>query len=164
MCKIDFMLNFKKIFVSIVLCLTLFNTNSYSEIVEKIEIKGNERISEETIMIFGDIAVGKNYETSDVNMLIKKLYETTFFSNISVQLINNKLRLFPNPSDWAFKDSDRIWVKFYIKNDAWTEDDNYEGGIRGVNSVNTVYRDHDFHWKPILWSLTTPSLPLEVNL
>ena len=76
---INFMLNYKKIFVSIILFLTFLNPNSYAEVVEKVEIKGNERISVETIMIFGDIALGKDYETSDVNSLIKKLFETTFF-------------------------------------------------------------------------------------
>ena len=87
------MSNFKKIFVSIVLFITFLNVNSYSEVVDKIEIKGNERISNETIIIFGDIAIGKNYEKSDVNSLIKKLYETTFFSNISIELENNKLSI-----------------------------------------------------------------------
>jgi outer membrane protein assembly factor BamA len=48
-------------------------------VVKKIEIKVNERISAETITIFGDMSVGKNYEISDINSLIKKLYDTTFF-------------------------------------------------------------------------------------
>ena len=55
------MSNFKKIFVLIVLFITFLNVNSYSEVVEKIEIKGNERISNETIIVFGDVAIGKNY-------------------------------------------------------------------------------------------------------
>jgi outer membrane protein insertion porin family len=61
--------------------------------VNKVEIQGNERISSETIMIFGDILIGKDYDTSDISLLIKKLYETTFFSNISVELKNNNLTL-----------------------------------------------------------------------
>ena len=44
-------------------------------------------------MIFGDITLGKNYQKSDINLLIKKLYETNFFSNISVALIDNKLSI-----------------------------------------------------------------------
>ena len=35
--------------------------------------------------------MGKNYEISDVNLIIKKLYETTFFSDISITLKDNKL-------------------------------------------------------------------------
>ena len=42
-------------------------------------------------MIFGDVTIGKNYEISDVNLTIKKLYETTFFSDISITLKDNKL-------------------------------------------------------------------------
>ena len=82
---------FKKRYSIAILFSILFTVNSYSEIVNRVEIQGNERISPETIMIFGDIAVGKNYEKSDISLLIKKLYETSFFSNISVELINNKL-------------------------------------------------------------------------
>ena len=80
------MRNFKKVFFVFILFFLVFNNKSYSEIVKKVEVKGNERISAETIIVFGDIEIGKNYESSDVNLLIKKLYETTFFSNISVDL------------------------------------------------------------------------------
>ena len=81
----------KNIFLSTALFLFLFNNNSYSEVINKIDVIGNERISLETIVVFGDVALGKDYSTSDVNLLIKKLYETTFFSNISVEIKNNKL-------------------------------------------------------------------------
>ena len=85
------MINLKKIFTSIILFFIFLSAHSHSEVVKKIEIKGNERISAETIAIFGDISVGKNYEISDINSLIKKLYDTTFFSNISVVVKNNIL-------------------------------------------------------------------------
>ena len=85
--------NIKKIFFAIILVFFTLNVNSYSEIVNKVNVKGNERISLETIVIFGDIEIGQNYETEDVNALIKKLYETTFFSNISVELINGVLSI-----------------------------------------------------------------------
>ena len=81
----------RKTFILAILFFAFLSVKSYSEIVEKIEIKGNERISNETIIVFGDIAKGKNYEKSDVNSLIKKLYETTFFSDISITLKDNKL-------------------------------------------------------------------------
>ena len=73
MCKVTFMTFLKKIFISITLFLFFFNANSYSEIINKIEVVGNERISTETIAIFGDVSLGKDYEASDVNLLIKKL-------------------------------------------------------------------------------------------
>ena len=82
--------NFKKIFFVFILFFLVFNNKSYSEIVKKVEVKGNERISLETIVIFGDIAIDKDYKSSDINLLIKKLYDTTFFSNISAEIKNNK--------------------------------------------------------------------------
>ena len=61
--------------------------------VNKVDIIGNERVSLETIVVFGDIKIGDNYESSDINLLIKKLYETTFFSDISVELKNGVLSI-----------------------------------------------------------------------
>ena len=90
---INFMADFKKIFVVILLFFIFFNVNSYSEVVNKVEVKGNDRISLETIIVFGDVSIGKNYERPDINLLIKKLYESNFFSNISVKLKNNKLSI-----------------------------------------------------------------------
>jgi len=91
--NINFMKLFKKIYILSTLLLFLFNINSYAEVVNKVEAKGNERISLETLVVFGDIIIGKNYEESDISLLIKKLYETSFFSNISIELKNNKLTL-----------------------------------------------------------------------
>jgi len=83
------MSNIKKIIFF--LFFILFSFHSYAEIVKKIEVVGNERISKETIQVFGDISLGKDYEQSDLNIIIKKLYDTTFFSNLSIKIDNNKL-------------------------------------------------------------------------
>ena len=88
-----FMLSLRKIFFAVTFFFVLLTVKSYSEVVNTIVIKGNERISKETIAMFGDIAIGKNYEDSDVNLIIKKLYDTTFFSQISVTLENNTIQI-----------------------------------------------------------------------
>ena len=80
-----------KFIVFVILSLSFSASFSYAEVVNKIQVEGNERVSLETIAIFGDIELGKNYESKDINLLIKKLYETSFFSNISVNLENNLL-------------------------------------------------------------------------
>ena len=68
------MANFKKIFFVFVLFFLAFGVKSYAGVVNKVEVKGNDRITLETIIIFGDIIIGENYESSDINLLIKKLY------------------------------------------------------------------------------------------
>ena len=85
------MKNFIKIFFVFNLFFLSFSFKSTAEVVKKIEIQGNERITKETIVIYGDIKIGFDYEASDINLLIKKLYETTFFSDISVVLDNGIL-------------------------------------------------------------------------
>ena len=64
---------------------------AFSEVVKKIEITGNDRISTETIKMFSDINIGDDLEDSDINNLLKRLYETNFFQDISVKLSSNKL-------------------------------------------------------------------------
>jgi len=81
----------KKILLITSVFFTFVCNVSYSETINKVNVKGNERISAETVLIFGDIVIGQNFEPSDANLLIKKLYETTFFSDISVNFKNNIL-------------------------------------------------------------------------
>ena len=90
------MRRFTKIFTFVLFLFILFNGNSYSDVVKKVEVKGNNRISIETIMVFGDISVGKDYNIADVNSLIKKLYSTLFFSDISASIKNNILSIVVN--------------------------------------------------------------------
>ena len=85
--------NFKKIFFVFILYFLAFSAKSSAEIVNNVEVKGNDRITLETIVIFGDIIIGKNYESSDITVLIKKLYETNFFSNISIELRDGQLHI-----------------------------------------------------------------------
>ena len=87
------MARFKKILSFFLLFLFLINGKSFAEVVKKVEIEGNDRISQETIMVFGDISIGKDYNISEVNILIKKLYSTSFFSNISAAIENNTLKI-----------------------------------------------------------------------
>ena len=38
-----------------------FFTNAFGEIISKVEIKGNKRISENTILVLGDINIGEDF-------------------------------------------------------------------------------------------------------
>ena len=84
---------FIKLFFVFFIFFGFFVSNAYSEVVNKVQIEGNKRVSKETIVIFVDIKIGFNYESSDINLLIKKLYETKFFSNVSIELSNNNLKI-----------------------------------------------------------------------
>ena len=83
----------KKLFIILIYFMITLSVNSYAEVITKIEAKGNQRITVESIAVFGDIQLGKDYNSSDINLLIKKLYETNFFSNISIKLESGILLL-----------------------------------------------------------------------
>ena len=75
------------------LCFFLISNNVSAEILKKIEISGNKRISNETIKVYGDIQINKNYQEDEINDVIKKLYSTNFFSNVSTSFSNGVLRI-----------------------------------------------------------------------
>jgi outer membrane protein insertion porin family len=64
-----------------------------AEIVKKLEITGNKRVSEETIKIYGNIILNKNYSDNDLNLILKDLYETEFFEDIKLELAQGTLKI-----------------------------------------------------------------------
>lgn len=64
-----------------------------AEIVKSIVVTGNERITDNTIIIFSKINIGEDLEINDLNEVIKDLYETDFFKEVSVNLKNNLLTI-----------------------------------------------------------------------
>ena len=83
----------KKLLIVSIIFLFTFSSNVYSEMVNSINIEGNERLSDGTIIVYGDINKSKNYESDDVNLIIKKLFETNFFSDIKVEINNGILSI-----------------------------------------------------------------------
>ena len=78
------------------LFILLITSNLKAEVVNKFNIQGNERISSETIKIYGDLKENKNYLESDLNKILKDLYETEFFENINLEIKNNELNIIVN--------------------------------------------------------------------
>ena len=66
---------------------------SYSEVVKKIEIQGNERISNETIILFSKINIDDDLDSNDLNDILKRLYETNFFKDIFIKLDSKILKI-----------------------------------------------------------------------
>jgi outer membrane protein insertion porin family len=73
--------------------LILFTTSLKAEVVKKLEINGNQRISNETIKIYGNIEIGKDYNSSDLNSVLQNLYETEFFKDVKINLDGNTLKI-----------------------------------------------------------------------
>ncbi len=151
-----FIINIKKIIFALFLFFAFLGTNLYSEIVNKVQVHGNERISSETVIIFGDITIGNNYDSSDVNLLIKKLYETDFFSDIKIELKNNKLDIFvkenPIVNSIIFKGEKASKTKEAIREYLSIRENNsyISGHIKNdINKIQEFYKLMGFYFVKI---------------
>ena len=74
-----------------IFCLKLTFTNA--EIVKSISVIGNDRITNETVIIFAKINIGDDLIVNDLNKIIENLYETNFFKNVKVNFEKNILNI-----------------------------------------------------------------------
>ena len=77
----------------LIIIIFFFGFNLSAEIVEKVEIKGNERISVETIKVYGKIVLNNDYSSTDLNNILKNLYNTDFFEDIKLSLSDRTLNI-----------------------------------------------------------------------
>ena len=82
----------KKIF-TIILFQLLLISSSNAEIIKKIDISGNNRVSDETVKIYGDIKTNQDYSEKDLNKTLINLYSTNFFEDVQINLINGELKI-----------------------------------------------------------------------
>ena len=71
----------------------LFFLNLSAEIIQKLEVQGNSRISDETIKVYGEINLGKEYSSFELNEVLKNLYKTDFFEDIKLSLTSGTLNI-----------------------------------------------------------------------
>ena len=72
----------------------LIFTSLSAEIVNKVEITGNQRVSNETIKMFADISNGDDFDSNDFNETLKNLYDSNFFNSIELKIEKNTLKIF----------------------------------------------------------------------
>ena len=80
-CKLNLFLIFFLIFASIL----------RAEVINKINIEGNNRISSQTIEMFSGVSISDNVTEVDLNNILKRLYNTNFFDLVSVKVLNETL-------------------------------------------------------------------------
>ena len=82
-----------KITILFLFLITSFNTFLKAEIVSKISIEGNKRISTETIKMFSGVSEKDDLSDNDLNLILKNLYDSNFFELVSIKLENNTLTI-----------------------------------------------------------------------
>ncbi len=82
----------KIIFKIVLLYFFAFVNFSYSEKINSIEISGNKRIANETILLFANTSLSDEILNDEkLNNIFKNIYKTNFFSDVKVKFNNNIL-------------------------------------------------------------------------
>ena len=68
-----------------------FSSLALAESVNKINISGNKRVSDETVKIYGDIDISEDISETKLDNILKNLYSTNFFKDVKVSIKDNNL-------------------------------------------------------------------------
>ena len=82
-----------KLFIKIITISFFLLSLVRAETLQKFEISGNKRISDQTIIIFSEIKINEEITKSKLDEVIKKLYKTNFFRDINLSFENQTLFL-----------------------------------------------------------------------
>ena len=88
------LINMKKILKFFIVIIFLsFSSLAKAQIIENIYIEGNDRISDETIIMFSNVNKNSPINENKINEILKNLYDTNFFENVIVKFDNNILKI-----------------------------------------------------------------------
>ena len=78
-------------FIAILFLIISFSFPAKAVIIKDVIVNNNDRISLNTIKTYGIIKIGTDYTSDDLNNVLKNLYETNFFQNVSLKIEQNTL-------------------------------------------------------------------------
>ena len=86
--------NVMKIFLKSIIILLFISIPSFSEIIKEIKVNGNKRVSSDTVIIFSEVKLNSDLSKNQLNNVIKNLYSTDYFKNVSINVENNILYIY----------------------------------------------------------------------
>ena len=86
-------------FHTILLIIIILTKSANAQNVENIEIIGNKRISDETVLVLGNINLNNFFDDQNLDKILKNLYSSNFFADVRLSFDNNtlKIELIENP-------------------------------------------------------------------
>ncbi len=109
-----------------------------AEIINEINVEGNQRISSETIEMFADVSINNDLSEDDINQILKRLYDTNFFDLVSVK-ISNKILVIKVKENPIIQNIDYIG----IKSSKILEDLKKNVSLKSRSSFNQVLLEKD---------------------
>ena len=87
------MLKIFKLISTLFFFLLLSISSLKAEIITKVDIDGNKRVSDETIIIYGGIDLKKDVNESKLNQILNDLYSTNFFEDVQIKIEGQTLKI-----------------------------------------------------------------------
>ena len=87
--KISFVVKILTIFFQLIVF-----SPAIGEIIKKINIEGNKRVSDQTILMFSNLELGANFDENSLNDALKDLYYTNYFKKVEVSVNNQTINIF----------------------------------------------------------------------
>ena len=84
--------NIKKVIFLILFNFFLVNSSLSSEL-KKIEIEGNKRLADETIILFSTLKLGDKINSKVVNNAFKSLFETNYFKDLKINFTSDTIKI-----------------------------------------------------------------------
>ena len=82
-----------KYLIKILLSFFIYFVSASAESINTTEISGNKRISNESIIVLGQINLNDKFDENKLNDILKNLYETNFFSDVVLSVENKILKI-----------------------------------------------------------------------
>ena len=86
-------INFKNYLLLIFLYFLLTNS-SLSEVIKKFNIEGNNRVADETIIMFSNLKIGDQITRNKLNNALKDLYYTNYFKDVKITSENQVIKIY----------------------------------------------------------------------
>ena len=74
---------FLKLFLISIIKIIIIN-NALAEKIKEFKISGNQRLANETIILFTDLSIGDDIDQNTINISFKNLFETNYFKNLKI--------------------------------------------------------------------------------
>ena len=89
---VKFLSNIQLIIILVVINF-FFISKAYSEKIKSIEIFGNERLANETIILFSNLNVGDDIDQNIINNTFKTLFKTNYFKDLKINFDSGNLKI-----------------------------------------------------------------------
>ena len=86
-------INFKN-YLLLIFLYFLFTNSSLSEVIKKFNIEGNNRVADETIIMFSNLKIGDQITRNKLNNALKDLYYTNYFKDVKISSENQVINIY----------------------------------------------------------------------